>query len=189
MEYYISYTLFFMKLQKNILIIDEDYIARKIYIIRGEKVMMDKDLAELYGVETRVLNQAVKRNIDRFPRDFMFKITLKEANIPRSQIVTLESGKNIKYLPFAFTEQGVAMLSSVLNSDRAIQVNIQIMRMFTHLRKMLSTHKELREKIEMLEKKYDQNFSIVFQAIKQLLDIGKEKSSRRKIGFNLTRKS
>lgn len=176
-----------MKLQKPTITFDEEYISQKIYIIRGEKVMIDKDLAQLYGVETKVLNQAVKRNLNRFPKDFMFKLSLKEANIPRSQIVTLESGKNIKYCPFAFTEQGVAMLSSVLSSDRAIQVNIQIMRMFTHLQKMLSSHKELREKIEILEKKYNKNFALVFQAIRQLLDIGKEKASRRKIGFNLTR--
>ncbi len=99
--------------------------------------MMDRDLATMYGVETKVLNQAVRRNIHRFPKDFMFKLSLKEADRPRSQFVTLESGKNVKYRPLAFTEQGVAMLSSVLNSDRAIQVNIQIMRMFTRLREML----------------------------------------------------
>lgn len=145
-------------------------------------------LSFLYGVETKVLNQAVKRNLDRFPKDFMFQLNNKEMNNWKSQIVTSNStSMGLRKLPFAFTEQGVAMLSSVLSSDRAIQVNIQIMRMFTHLRKMLSSHKELREKIEMLEKKYDKNFAIVFQAIKQLLDIGKEKTSRRKMGFNLTR--
>ncbi|MCX6733766.1 MAG: ORF6N domain-containing protein [Candidatus Peregrinibacteria bacterium] len=179
-----------MKLQKNIITIDEDYIARKIYIIRGEKIMMDRDLAQLYGVETKVLNQAVRRNVNRFPKDFMFQLNGKEMDYWKSQIVTSNStAMGLRKLPLAFTEQGVAMLSSVLSSDRAIQVNIQIMRMFTHLRKMLATHKELREKIEMLEKKYDQNFSIVFQAIKQLLDTGKEKSSKRKMGFNLTRES
>lgn len=175
-----------MKVSKKIDLIDEEIIAQKIYIIRGRKVMIDRDLAKLYGVETKVLNQAVKRNIDRFPKDFMFKLTLREANIPRSQIVTLESGKNVKYRPFAFTELGVAMLSSVLNSNRAVQVNIQIMRMFTKLREMLATHQELREKIETLEKKYDENFSVVFRAIKRLLDAGKKESSKRPIGFNLS---
>lgn len=175
-----------MKVSKKIVLVDEGIIAQNIYIIRGKKVMIDKDLARLYGVETKALNQAVKRNIDRFPKDFMFKLTLREANIPRSQIVTLESGKNIKYPPFAFTELGVAMLSSVLNSDRAVQVNIQIMRMFTKLREMLATHKELREKIEALERKYDENFSVVFRAIKRLLDAKKEESSKRPIGFNLS---
>ena len=113
-------------------------ITSKIYLIRGMKVMLDRDLAELYGVETKVLKQAVRRNIKRFPEDFMFELTKSEEKSLRSQIVTLKRGQHAKYLPFAFTEQGVAMLSSVLNSERAIEVNIQIMRAFTQLRQMLA---------------------------------------------------
>jgi len=142
-------------------------IASKIYLVRSVKVMLDRDLAELYSVETKVLKQAVRRNIDRFPVDFMFELTKEENQSLRSQNVTLKRGQHSKYLPFAFTEQGVAMLSSVLKSDRAIQVNIQIMRAFTQLRQMLSTHKDLKRKIESMEKKYDENFKIVFQAIKR----------------------
>ncbi len=143
-------------------------IASKIYLIRGIKVMLDRDLAELYGVETRVLNQAVGRNIERFPKDFMF--TLAREEIMRiSQIVTSSKIKYAKRVN-AFTEQGVAMLSSVLRSKRAIHVNIQIMRAFTQLRKMLSTHEDLKRKIESMEKKYDEQFQIVFEAIKQLIE-------------------
>jgi phage regulator Rha-like protein len=157
-------------------------ITNKIYFIRNLKVMMDRDLAELYGVETRVLKQAVRRNIKRFPEDFMFELTIKEESSLRSQSVTLEGkGKHSKYLSMAFTEQGVAMLSSVLKSDRAIQVNIQIMRAFNKLRQMLSTHKDLKKKIEAMEAKYDKQFQIVFEAIKQLLE--EDDKPKRKIGF------
>ena len=155
-------------------------IASKIYLIRGQKVMLDRDLAELYGVQTKVLKQAVRRNIDRFPPDFMFEINKNEMENLRSQIVTSSWG-GLRYLPMAFTEQGVAMLSSVLNSDRAIQVNIQIMRTFTRLRNMLAAHKDLKRKIEAMEKKYDENFQIVFEAIKQLLD--EEVKPIKKIGY------
>ncbi len=155
-------------------------IAEKIYHIRGLRVMLDYDLAALYQVETKVLKQAVKRNIERFPDDFMFELALEEFENLRSQIVTSRWG-GMRYAPMAFTEQGVAMLSSVLRSPRAIQVNIQIMRAFTHLRRMLDGYKELKQKIEDMEQKYDQNFQIVFQAIKQLLDV--ESKPRRKIGF------
>jgi len=157
-------------------------IETKIYLIRGKKVMFDRDLAELYGAETKNLNKAVKRNRDRFPEDFMFKLNPQEVAIwesnlryqfgtssSRFQFGTLNRGQNIKYPPMVFTEQGVAMLSSVLNSKRAIQVNIQIMRTFTKLREMLASNKELREKIEKLERKYDQQFRVVFEAIKKLL--------------------
>ena len=150
-------------------------ITSKIYLFRGIKVMLDRDLAELYGVETKVLKQAVRRNIDRFPEDFMFELTKDEVENLRSQFVTSSWG-GTRYPPMAFTEQGVAMLSSVLNSKRAIQVNIQIMRTFTKLREMLSTHEDLKKKIEAMEKKYDENFRIVFEAMKlsvedpQLLD-------------------
>ncbi|HHT9105306.1 MAG TPA: ORF6N domain-containing protein [Candidatus Wujingus californicus] len=143
--------------------------------------MLDTDLALLYGVKTKMLNQAVKRNIQRFPDDFMFQLTREEFNSLRSQIVTLKRGQHRKYLPYVFTEQGVAMLSSVLNSERAIQVNIQIMRAFIKLKEMLSTHKDLKQKIEEMEKKYDYQFKIVFDAIKQLLEPPAEPKG--KIGF------
>ena len=159
-------------------------ITSKIYLIRGQKVMLDRELAELYGVETRVLNQAVRRNIKRFPSDFMFSLTREEI-MNLSQIVI---SSRIKHAPnvFVFTEQGVAMLSSVLNSERAVQVNIQIMRAFTKLREMLSTHADLKRKIEAMEKKYDQQFQIVFEAIKQLLET--ESKPRKKIGFTVKEK-
>lgn len=144
--------------------------------------MFDRDLAELYGVESRTLNQAVKRNAERFPEDFMFKLSKEEMEIWKSQIVI--SKRDIKGLrkPFSvFTEQGVAMLSSVLKSKRAIAVNIQIMRTFTKIREMLLTHKNLQEKIEKLEKKYDANFKVVFQAIARL--IKEDAVPKDKIGF------
>src|SRR3990172_1371047 len=163
-------------------IVPQQVIESKIFIIRGKKVMLDKDLAVLYGVETKVLNQAVKRNILRFPEDFMFQLSQEEAKeLSRSQFVTLKRGQNIKYLPYAFAENGVAMLSSVLNSKRAIQVNIQIMRTFTKIREMLATHKELRQKIGEIEKKYDHQFKIVFDVIKQL--ISPQETKKGKIGF------
>jgi hypothetical protein len=156
-------------------------ITSKIYLIRDIRVMLDRDLAELYGVETRVLNQAVHRNIKRFPKDFMFELTRDEI-MGISQIVTSSEIKYSKRV-HAFTEQGVAMLSSVLNSDRAIQVNIQIMRAFTKLREMLSTHEDLRRKVEAMERKYDRQFKVVFDAIKQLIDT--ESKPKRKIGFDV----
>jgi hypothetical protein len=144
--------------------------------------MLDRDLAKLYGVETKVLKQAVRRNIKRFPEDFMFTLNFKEESFLRSQIVTLEGkGKHSKYLSMAFTEQGVSMLSSVLKSDRAILVNIQIMRTFTRLREMLAGHKQLEKKIEAMEEKYDKQFRVVFEAIKQLLT--EDKKPRQRIGF------
>lgn len=162
-------------------------ITGKIYLIRGIKVMMDRDLAELYRVETKALKQAVRRNIDRFPNDFMFELTREEFQNWRSQIVTSKSDRmGLRYEPMVFTEQGVAMLSSVLSSKRAVQVNIQIMRAFTKLRQMLSTHEELKKKIEDMEKKYDENFRIVFEAIKQLLVI--DAKPRKKIGFMVKEK-
>ena len=162
-------------------IIPKERIANKIYAIRDIKVMLDRDLAELYGVETRVLNQAVRRNLKRFPEDFMFELTRDEI-MRISQIVTSSKIKYSKRV-HAFTEQGVAMLSSVLNSDRAIQVNILIMRAFTQLRSMLSTHKELKRKIESMERKYDRQFRVVFDAIKQLIDT--ESKPKKKIGFEV----
>jgi len=152
-------------------------------MIRGQKVMLDRDLAELYGVQTRVLKQAVRRNIRRFPGDFMFELAKEENDSLRSQNVTLKRGQHSKYLSFAFTEQGVAMLSSVLNSDRAIDVNIEIMRAFVRLRQMLGAHKDLRRKLAELEKKYDDQFKIVFEAIAELMAPPKE--TPKKIGFQL----
>jgi phage regulator Rha-like protein len=163
-------------------VIPQQIIEGKILIIRGKKVMLDRDLAALYAVETRTLNQAVRRNIKRFPEDFMFQLSQEEAvELSRSQIVILKRGQNIKYLPYAFTENGVAMLSSVLNSERAISVNIQIMRTFTKLRELLATHKELKQKIEGMEKKYDHQFKIVFDAIKRLIEPANKHGKR--IGF------
>jgi len=161
-------------------LIPVERITSKIYRIRKVKVMLDRDLAELYQVETRVLKQAVRRNIDRFPSDFMFELSNQEVADLRSQIVTSSWGGS-RYKPMAFTEQGVAMLSSVLRSKRAIQVNIQIMRAFTKIRQMLSGYEKLKHKIEMMEKKYDENFQIVFDAIKQLIET--ESKPKRKIGF------
>jgi phage regulator Rha-like protein len=168
---------------KNLTIIPNYKIENKIYWLRGRRVMFDSDLADLYGVEVKVLNQSVKRNLKRFPEDFMFQLNERESFALRSQIVTLESGRGrySKYAPYVFTEQGVAMLSSVLNSERAIQVNIQIMRTFTKVREMLAGNKELREKIEKLERKYDYQFKEVFQAIKVLLAV--EEKPKNKIGF------
>jgi len=158
-------------------------IVSKIYVIRETRVMLDQDLAELYGVKTKVLKQAVRRNNTRFPEDFMFELTEDENRALRSQNVTLKRGQHSKYLPFVFTEQGVAMLSSVLNSDRAIQVNILIMRAFTRLRQMLSTHEELKRKIEAMERKYDRQFRVVFEAIKQLME--EAEKPKRRIGFEV----
>jgi hypothetical protein len=161
--------------------ISVEVVATKILLVRGRKVMLDRDLAQLYGASPKVLNQAVKRNLTRFPEDFMFQLTKEEVESLRSQFVTLNEqvaneqdrtkrGRHLKYLPYAFTQEGVAMLSSVLNSERAIQVNIAIMRAFVKLREFLLTHKELAQKIEELERKYDRKFLVVFEAIKKLLE-------------------
>ena len=145
-----------------------ELIASKIYLIRGIKVVLDRDLAELYGLETKRLKEQVRRNIERFPEDFMFELTKKEIKNLRSQFATSSWG-GARYLPMAFTEQGVAMISSILKSKRAIEVNIAIIRAFVKLREMMATHKDLKRKIESMEKKYDEQFQIVFEAIKQLL--------------------
>ena len=164
-------------------LIPVDRIEKAILLIRRQKVMLDADLAELYGVETRVLVQAIKRNLERFPEDFMFQLSKEEVDFLRSQIVTLKKGRgqHSKYLPYAFTEQGVAMLSSVLRSQRAVQVNIEIMRAFIRLRQMLASHVELARKLDALEKKYDAQFRQVFEAIRQLMAPPEPK--RRPIGF------
>ena len=156
-------------------------IERAILQIRDKKVILDADLASLYGVETRVLIQAVKRNLERFPEDFMFQLTQDEFVHLRSQIVTSREWGGRRYPPYAFTEQGVAMLSSVLRSPRAIQVNIEIMRAFVRLRKMLASHAELARRLDALEKKYDSQFKVVFDAIRQLMAPPEPK--RRPIGF------
>jgi len=163
-------------------------IAPLVQAVRGEKVLFDADLAALYGVSTKALNQAVKRNSARFPADFMFQLTLKEARMisaSRSQIVTLKRGQNIKYLPYAFTEQGVAMLSSVLRSVRAVEVNIAIMRTFVQLRRLMDSNRHLARRIEALEKKYDEQFAVVFDAIKRLIadEDTRKAVPKRRIGF------
>jgi len=162
-------------------------ITRKIYLIRNVKVMLDRDLAELYGVETKRLKEQVRRNIERFPEDFMFELTKDELGNWRSQFATSNQDiMGLRIPPFVFTEHGILMLSSVLKSERAIQVNIQIMRAFTQLRQMLSTHEDLKRKIESMEKKYDQQFQIVFEAIKQLLET--DEKPKRKIGYTVKEK-
>jgi hypothetical protein len=158
-----------------------DRIERGILLIRDQKVMLDRYLAGLYGVETRVLNQAVRRNIKRFPEDFMFALTRTEI-LRISQIVTSPEIKYSKRV-HAFTEQGVAMLSSVLHSERAIQVNVEIMRAFVRLRQMLSAHKDLERKLHALEMKYDKQFKIVFDAIRALM--APTQKPKRKIGFEV----
>ena len=149
--------------------VDKEEIDGKIFLIRGRRVMLDSDLAGLYGVETKVLIQAMQRNRQRFPEDFMFQIRKQEFENLRSQFVTSSWGGR-RYMPYAFTEQGVAMLSSVLNSERAILVNIQIMRAFVVLRRTALTYIGLKRKIEAMENKYDGNFKVVFEALKQLLE-------------------
>jgi phage regulator Rha-like protein len=161
-------------------------IERSILVIRGERVILDADLATLYEVATKVLLQAVKRQIERFPPDFMFQLTKEEFDLLRSQSVTSSQWGGRRYPPYAFTEQGVAMLSSVLNSPRAIQVNIEIMRAFIRLRRILASHAVLARKLETLEKKYDAQFKVVFDAIRKLMTPPEPK--RRRIGFRVDEK-
>jgi len=159
-------------------LIPVERIETSIYLIRGEKVMLDRDLAKLYGVSTKVFNQAVKRHLGRFPPDFMFQLTIDETrkwwlaverSRLRSQIVTLNRGRHLKYKPYAFTEHGILMLSSVLNSERAVQVNIEIMRAFIRLRQMLLSNAELSRRLGNLESKYDRQFKVVFDANRKLM--------------------
>jgi phage regulator Rha-like protein len=162
-------------------IIPIERIENLIFLIRNQKVILSIDLAELYGVEPRVLVQAVKRNIKRFPDDFMFQLTNQEFANLKSQFVTSSWGGLRRSMPYAFTEQGVAMLSSVLNSERAVQVNIAIMRAFVKLREMIASHKDLAKQLNALEKKYDAQFKVVFDAIRELMTPpGKP---RRRIGY------
>jgi len=165
----------------------EEKVVNKIYLIRNKKVMIDRDLAELYGVETRVLNQAVKRNLSRFQQDFMFQLTKPEFENWKSQIVISNSEKmGLRKPPLAFTEQGIAMLSSVLNSDQAIQVNIQIMCIFTKVREMLVDTMSLRLEIEEIKKKlsnHDKNIELVFSYLDELISQKENRTERRKIGY------
>lgn len=175
-------------------LIPTERIEKRIFLLRGHKVMLSSDLADLYQVEPRVLIQAVKRNIKRFPEDFMFQLNGEEVSSlkahclfypssepSRSQFVILKRGQNIKHLPYAFTEQGVAMLSSALRSERAVQVNIEIMRAFVRLRKILTSHKHLARKLNEMEKKYDSQFKVVFDALRQLMAPPEPK--QRRLGF------
>ncbi len=163
---------------------DGAQIEQLILLLRGQRVILDRDLAALYGVPTKSLNRAVKRNLDRFPDDFMIRLTAEEEAASRCQIGTLKRGQNIKYLPCAFTEQGVAMLSSVLRSPQAVQVNIAIMRAFVRLRETLSLHRDLAHKLVELERRiegHDENIHNLFDAIRQLM--APPASPRRQIGF------
>jgi len=162
--------------------VDVKGIEESVKSVRGQKVMLDTDLAGIYQVETKVLMQAVRRNIERFPEDFMFQLTFNGADASRSQNVTLKRGQNIKYLPHAFTEQGVAMLSSELRSKRAIQVNIEIMRFFVQMKRLAFSHSDLGRRLDTLEKKYDGQFKVVFDAIRQLMTPTRPK--RKQIGFH-----
>lgn len=164
-------------------LIPVERIEKHIFFLRREKVMLSKDLAELYQVEPRVLIQAVKRNIERFPKDFMFQLSKREFADLKSQIVTSSWGGLRRATPYAFTEQGVAMLSSILRSKRAILVNIEIMRAFVRLLKLLTSHADLAHKLELLEKKYDARFRVVFDTIRQLMTPSEPK--HRQIGFRL----
>ena len=190
-------------------LIPAERIERRILFLRGQKMMLDFQLAELYEVETKALNQAVKRNIERFPEDFMFQLTEEEMKEVlrsqivtldtestsnskqkrgslRSQIVTLKRGQHLKYAPYAFTEQGVSMLSSVLRSPRAVQVNIAIMRTFVQLRQMLASNVDLARKLAALEAKYDEQFKVVFDAIRALMEPGlPDGAAGREIGFHV----
>ena len=164
-------------------IVPAERIETAILFLRGEKVLLDVTLAALYGVETKILVRAVKRNLDRFPDDFMFQLTAKEFNILRCQIGTSNRRGGRRYAPYAFTEQGVAMLSSMSHSSRAVKVNIEIMRAFVRLRRMLATHKGLARRLDELEKKYDTQFRAVFEAIRQLMSPPTPEVRRKRIGF------
>jgi hypothetical protein len=169
---------------KSAALIPMERIMGSIILVRGQKVLLDSDLAKMYGVSAGRLNQQVRRNWERFPEDFMFQLTADEAAALRSQFAILKAGRgqHRKYSPYVFTEQGVAMLSSVLKSKRAVQVNIAIMRAFVQLREMLASHKDLARKLEQMEKKYDAQFKIVFDAIRELMT-PPEAPPKRRIGF------
>ncbi len=173
------------------LLIPDEIIMQKIYYIRNQKVMLDADLAELYGVETRRLKEQVKRNKERFPERYMFELTKEEAEASRSQNATLKRGENIKYLPYAFTEHGVMMLSNVLKSKRAIEVSMRIIDVFIMLRETLANHTELRLEIEQIKKKlhnYGKNIELVFQYLDELLEKKENPTPRKQIGYKIPTK-
>ena len=176
-----------MAKQKALETMPDERIIGKIYYIRGKKVMFDKDLAELYEVETKDLNRAVRRNIDRFPDDFMFQLSEKEFRILRFHFGTSTYGGR-RYLPLAFTEQGIVMLSSVLKSKRAVQVSIHVARVFVKLREMLSTHKDLRDKIEKMEKENKENFKIIFKIISKFMTTDPKDAELKIVGFEERKK-
>ncbi len=180
-------------MSKNDVIVPDEMLVRKIYEFRGEKVMLDRDLAELYGVETKYLKRQVKRNIERFPADFMFELTKEEFENWRCQIGTSNLGDKmgLRYLPMVFTEQGIAMLSSVLNSPQAIQTNIRIMRFFTRMRKMILQHEELLKFIQIVEQKTDGNaksIELLFEYMDVLMEQKEKTQSRKAIGFKTKKK-
>lgn len=173
---------------KDYPLISVERLEKTIYLIRGEKMMLDEDLARLYQVRTKALVQAVKRNIVRFPEDFMIQLTPQEYSSLRSQIVTSSGRSGRRALPYAFTEHGVAMLSSILNSDRAVEVNIAIVRIFIRMRQMIISNKDLSQKLADLEKRYDGQFRVVFNSIHELINASSKVTSekypqKRKIGF------
>jgi hypothetical protein len=172
---------------KNTTLIPQEIIENKIYLIRGKKVMLDRDLAILYKIATGNFNKSVKRNKERFPEEFMFQLSKNEYNSLRFQIGILEKGQHSKYLPYVFTEYGVAMLSSILNSKHAIQVNIQIIKTFVQLREMIISNRRLRLKIEEMEKKYDKQLRVAFDAIRRLIEKD-EIEPARIIGFRNRKK-
>jgi len=179
-----------MAMSINKLTIPDEVIMNKIYLIRGKKVMLDRDLAGLYGVETKVLKQTVRRNIKRFPSDFLFEMTIEELQDWRSQIVTSKADKKgLRYPPFCFTEHGVIMLASVLNSDRAININVQIVRIFTKMREMLSSHKEILHELVKIEHKlaeHDNQILVIFQYLKQLEQVKQQEQdqqNRKRLGY------
>ena len=175
--------------KENVLVVPDEVVMNKIYVIRNQKVMLDKDLADLYQVETKQLKRQVKRNIERFPEDFMFELTELEYENLRCQIGTSSWG-GVRYLPIVFTEQGVAMLSSVLNSKIAIAVNIQIMRIFTKVRQMLTDNTELRLDLEKIKKKLDnqdKNMEIVFRYLDELIEKKENTKPRTKIGYKISK--
>ena len=176
-------------MNKHLTLIQQENIERKILIIRGKKVMLDRDLASLYGVTTSALIQAVKRNVQRFPEDFMYQLTKEEFMALKSHFVISKGRGGTRKLPFAFTEHGILMLSSVLNSNKAIEVNIQIMRTFTKLRELMLVHKDLREKIEAMENKYDGQFQAVFTALRKILYPPRPRKPKIPFGFQAPKKS
>ena len=170
------------KNSKSVNVVSTEWITNSILLIRGHKVILDADLASLYEVETKTLTRAVRRNLDRFPDDFMFQLSKEEFDILRCHFGTPSQWGGRRYAPYAFTEQGVAMLSSVLRSKRSVQVNIEIMRTFVKLRHMLATHGVLSKKLDKLENKYDRQFKVVFDAIRKLMEPTDDKK-KRPIGF------